>query len=97
MQFLQQLLYGHIFFAGFGGQMSAGSLDGKLFFIEQVLNFKNQLEILAGIQPLTGGRPLGSHPWKFGFPKPQNIRRQLYNFAGLAYPKIKLVGYVFLI
>ncbi len=97
MHIFQLLFYRPIFFAGFGAQMPTGPLDRKLLFIEQVLNFKNQLDILAGIQPLAGGSPFGSHPRKFGFPKPQNIRRQLYNFADFPDPEIKLVGYIFLI
>ncbi len=54
MQFLQQLIGGGLFFTGAGRQMLTGALDGKLFFIKQVLDFQNQFDIAAGVQPLPG-------------------------------------------
>ena len=39
MKFLQHLVGRGLFFTGSGRQMLTGTLDGKLFFIEQMLDF----------------------------------------------------------
>ena len=72
--------------------MLARARDGEAFLVQKLLDPQNRFHVLAAVHALAG---IALHRFqlrKFGFPKTQNVRRQMAEFRDLSNAEIKLVG-----
>jgi len=83
---------------GTGGAVAfeklAGTSNGIALFMEQGLDFQDEFDIIAPIEPLFGTGTFRFDVLELRLPIAQNMGRYLRQFADFTNLKVKLVGYV---
>ncbi len=72
-------------------ELFSGSGNRKPFFVQEVLDCEQQLNITAAVQTVMGWGFAGFDTWKLGLPVTEDIRLDTNNFRYFPNPEIELV------
>ena len=76
----------------FGAKLLAGAGDGESFFVEQLLDAEDALDVAAPIHSLTGAAFDRLELREFRFPEAKHVGRETAQGGDLADAEVELVG-----